>query len=94
MTPERAKEIMELGRQWANPGKYCTPAEDNEVRDLWLTMPGYTCWYDALLRISNRQSVIAALVKYGHTPVKSLEIALDAERGDPHAIKWIAMVTT
>ncbi len=41
----------------------------------------------------NRQSVIATLVKYGHTPVKSLEIALDAERGDPHAVKWIAMAT-
>lgn len=55
MTQERAKEIIALGNQWSNYSKHCTPAEDKEVRDLWMTMPGYTCWYDALLRIARGQ---------------------------------------
>lgn len=52
MTLERAHEIIKLGSQWSNYSKFCTPEEDKEIRDLWMTMPGYTCWYDALLRIS------------------------------------------
>lgn len=52
MTPERAQEIIEHGRQWSNYSKHCTADEDKEVRDLWQTMPGHTCWYDALRRIA------------------------------------------
>ena len=28
----------------------------------------------------------------GHSPAKAAEIALDAKRGDSHAISWIAIV--
>lgn len=52
MTPERAKEIIRLGGFWANYSAHCTAEEDAEVRALWATMAGSTCWYDALLRIA------------------------------------------
>jgi hypothetical protein len=31
-----------------------------------------------------------ALKVAGHTPAKAAEIALDAKRGDQHALAWIA----
>ena len=31
-----------------------TPAEDKEIRDLWDTMPGHTCFMTAFFRIWNR----------------------------------------
>ena len=34
----------------------------------------------------------AALKAYGHSPQKAAEIALDAERGDQHALNWIAAI--
>ena len=52
MTPERAKEILARGSRWSNWSKHCTQAEDKYVRKLWGTLPGYTCWYDALIRIA------------------------------------------
>ena len=52
MTPERAKEILKLGSRWSNWSKHCTPEEDREIKDKWHTMPGYTCWYDALCRFA------------------------------------------
>jgi len=52
MSPERAQEIIAAGNQWHNWSKHCTASEDKEVRDLWMTLPGYTCWYDALRRFA------------------------------------------
>lgn len=52
MTKERAQEILKLGSRWHNWSKHCTPAEDEEIRALWRTLPGYTCWYDALLHFA------------------------------------------
>lgn len=51
MTQERAEEIRQLGSMYCNWSKYCTRDEYNYVTSIWNTMPGYTCWYDALLRI-------------------------------------------
>ena len=59
MTKERAEEINRLGSQWSNYSKFCTPEEDKEIRDLWLTMPGDSCWHDALLRIARGEEVTA-----------------------------------
>lgn len=30
------------------------------------------------------------LKRYGHSPIKAAEIALDAQRGDKYALAWIA----
>jgi hypothetical protein len=29
------------------------------------------------------------LKRFGHSPIKAAEIALDAKRGDKHALKWL-----
>ena len=63
MTPQRAQEILALS-DWS--GFNClgfgnikpefepeTAAERKEVCKVWDTMPGYTCYRDALLRIIN-----------------------------------------
>lgn len=42
MTPERAKEIIRKWSQWSNYSNFCTYEEDQEVKALWKTMPGYT----------------------------------------------------
>ena len=52
MTQDRANEILKLGSQWSNFSKHCTKEEEKEVMDKWNTMPGYTCFYDALCRIA------------------------------------------
>jgi len=57
MTPERATELLPTYcNPWyfLNPGPHarCTTEEHFEVTEVWDTMPGHTCWYDALLRIS------------------------------------------
>lgn len=52
MTPERAKQILQAGSQWSNYSKHCDSFEDAEVRAVWDTMPGHTCWRDALVRIA------------------------------------------
>lgn len=51
MEYERALEIFRLGSRWCNWSDFCTPEEDKEVMEKWRTMPGNTCWYDALVRI-------------------------------------------
>ncbi len=40
-----------------------------------------------------RPQVVAALERAGHSPTKALEIAIDAERGDMHAVSWIGKAT-
>lgn len=57
MTKARAEEIMWLGSRWCNWDKFCTPAEDDEIMAKWRTMPGYTCWWDALCRIRKEASL-------------------------------------
>jgi len=56
VTPKRAKEVISLGNEWCNWSKHCTPEEDTFVRKVWDTMPGYTSWHDALLRISKGET--------------------------------------
>jgi hypothetical protein len=56
MTPERAKEISyEIDQEWTmNPVHKFSPytaCERNEIMQLWATMPGYTCFHDAVRRI-------------------------------------------
>lgn len=60
MTPERAKEIIKQAQDKANVGpwsdqieKVITKEERNEVNKVWETMPGHTCFVDALYRIAN-----------------------------------------
>ncbi len=33
-----------------------TRREDAEVKTVWETMPGYTCWHDALVRIAKGEA--------------------------------------
>lgn len=44
--------------------------------------------------MSERQPdpVYEALKRFGHSPAKAAEIALDADRDDKHALRWVAMV--
>lgn len=52
MTRERALEILELGSQYCNYSDKMNDQEIFEVKALWDTMPGYTCFYDALCRFA------------------------------------------
>lgn len=59
MTQERAKEILEgIARtpfSWQNSAgvnALFRPGERAEVMKKWDTMPGYTCFADALMRIA------------------------------------------
>jgi hypothetical protein len=52
MTPERAQEILSLGMRWHEWAVHTTPAENQEIMEKWRTMPGYTCYFDALLRLA------------------------------------------
>ena len=59
MTPERAKEIT--AEIWNNNplGQHSvrqsiTPEEEKEIIRTWKTIPGNTCFYDAVLAISKR----------------------------------------
>lgn len=53
MTPERAKEI------WKNRTPFgqfdMTDFEIEEIKIVWKDMPGYTCFADALIRISRNE---------------------------------------
>jgi len=60
MTAERAAEIVQQAQATAKYGpwsdqldKVMSKAERDHVIALWNTMPGYTCFVDALLRIRN-----------------------------------------
>ena len=55
MTPNRAKEIQQEQAEWPYWGalqRTMTADEISEVNELWDTMPGYTCFADALNRIA------------------------------------------
>jgi hypothetical protein len=61
MTPERANEIIEQAQAKAKHGpwsdqlkKVMTPEEHATILAVWETMPGNTCYVDALLRIKNK----------------------------------------
>ena len=62
MTPERALELMyESNQECSFWPKHLyapeTPEERKEVVAMWNTMPGYTCYYDALKRISKGEQI-------------------------------------
>jgi hypothetical protein len=59
MTPQRAKEVLELGAQWSEYSKHMTPEEVAFVSDGWKRMPGYTCFYDALVRVAQQRHPFA-----------------------------------
>jgi hypothetical protein len=64
ITPERAREISyEIDQEWTmNPHhKYepYTAEERNEIMRLWNTMPGYTCFHDAVWRMTMEVSCCA-----------------------------------
>jgi hypothetical protein len=62
ITPERAREISyEINQEWTmNPvHKYVpyTADERQEIMRLWKTMPGHTCFHDAVLRIIRKGGI-------------------------------------
>lgn len=72
MTPNRAQELLNhmttmetpRGHKWTmrtiecgNIRKHMTEGEDAEVRAVWRTMAGHTCYADALRRIATTPSV-------------------------------------
>jgi len=40
----------------------------------------------------DRTEILAALKEFGMSPAKALEIAIDVERGDDFATRWLANV--
>jgi len=54
MTPERAREVLQLGAQWSEYSKHMTPEEIAYVREGWQRMPGFTCFYDAIVRVAKQ----------------------------------------
>ena len=59
MTKERANQIIEQARNKAVFGPWCDqldkvmlPGERAEIMAVWDTMPGHTCFVDALYRIA------------------------------------------
>jgi hypothetical protein len=60
VTPERAAQIIDQAQAkavhgpWSDQiGKVITRQENQEILDKWETMPGNTCYVDALLRLKN-----------------------------------------
>ncbi len=50
VTQERAQEIWQYRSNFGNFA--VTPEEARYIREVWKSMPGHTCWADALLRIA------------------------------------------
>ena len=62
MTPERAQKIIDDARALSKCGPWSdrldevmTTDERQEIKAVWDTMPGYTCFVDALYRIARHQ---------------------------------------
>lgn len=56
MTPERAREIVCRGIVRSDYIKHMTDEEVIAVRRVWHTLPGYTCFFDALMKIANGEA--------------------------------------
>lgn len=63
MTQERANEIIAQAKAKAVHGPWCDqldkvmlPGERAEIVKVWKTMPGHTCFVDALYRIARGQA--------------------------------------
>ena len=59
MTSTRAAEVMcqsSAWPHWGNLMKFMTPEEIEYTFDLWRTMPGYTCFADAVNRIRKNEN--------------------------------------
>lgn len=52
MTKQRASEVLAIGSNYGEYRKHMTETEISEVIALWNTMPGYTCFADAIIRIA------------------------------------------
>lgn len=59
MTPQRAREIIQAAYDACTCGPWCDwldrvmqPGEKEEVKQVWETMPGDTCFVDAIYRIA------------------------------------------
>ena len=61
MNIERAREILYLGSRWSNWSEHCTGKEHEEVMEKWKSMPGHTCWYDALVRLAYPEREVVKL---------------------------------
>lgn len=59
LTPARAREIWQ-SRNAAGEVS-CSAQEDAQVRAVWKTLPGHTCWMDALARIARGDYLTAEL---------------------------------
>jgi hypothetical protein len=55
MTPQRALEVLRAGSQWSEFRRHMTPDEIAYVTAGWKQMPGWTCFHDALLRVSKQR---------------------------------------
>jgi hypothetical protein len=55
MTQERALAVLALGAQWSNYSDHMTPEEIAYVKAGWNVMPGWTCFYDAVVRVSQQR---------------------------------------
>lgn len=53
MTPERAREIAESIHAAQGWGGEYTPHERAEIVGVWNTLPGWTCFFDAVQHIAN-----------------------------------------
>ncbi len=55
LTPARCQEIAEAaqrGPEWISLlQRHMTPAEEAEVMQVWRSMAGHTCWFDAFCRL-------------------------------------------
>ena len=54
MSRDRALAILALGSQFANYSKHMTKDEIDYINAGWEQMPGWTCFYDALVRCSKQ----------------------------------------
>lgn len=52
MTPERALEILKSETWWGGHKEEPTEEERAEVKKVWDTLPGWSCFNDALIAIA------------------------------------------
>ena len=74
MTPERAKEVYAQCRKQAGCGPWSdqldnvlTSDEDFDLRKLWRTMPGHTCFVDALFRVMHNHPTAKEIINASDT---------------------------
>ena len=86
MTPTRAREIYDAARAQATCGPWSdqldnvmTPDERREIVAVWETMPGNSCFVDALFRVMNLRQISRAEYDAIHSDFRGV---WDTERED------------